>query len=196
MLTSGFKKWPAHQKVILPILFVLGFGMLVNETQIREAKPVNLHVANPEIVDGDTFRANGERIRLIGLDAPDSDGNGDLLKTAAQLYLEELVRQNGPMDCSSDFQDERLAAESVCRRDRTSYGRLNLSCRFRSNGASVAATMVRHGYAVDYRRYSGLAYAGFMKEAAREARGLWGVDYRAMRQLAIERGQLPESCKS
>lgn len=135
MLTSGFKKWPAHQKVILPILFVLGFGMLVNETQIREAKPVNLHVANPEIVDGDTFRANGERIRLIGLDAPDSDGNGDLLKTAAQLYLEELVRQNGPMDCSSDFQDERLAAESVCRRDRTSYGRLNLSCRFRSNGS-------------------------------------------------------------
>src|SRR3546814_4094123 len=61
-------------------------------------------------------------------------------------------------------------------------------CRFRSNGASVSATMVRHGYAVDYRRHSGLAYARFMKEAADEKRGLWSVNYEAMRNLAIERG--------
>src|SRR3546814_14079576 len=69
-------------------------------------------------------------------------------------------------------------------------------CRFRSNGASVSATMVRHGYAVDYRRHSGLAYARFMKEAADEKRGLWSVNYEAMRNQAIERGQLPNSCRS
>lgn len=195
MLMSGFKKWPTHQKIILPILVVLGFGMLVNETQIREPKPVNLLVSNPEIVDGDTFRIDGRRYRLIGMDAPDSDGNGDVLKTAAGLYLEELVRQNGPMDCTSTFLDKPLAAEGICRQNRSSWGRMNLSCRFRSNGASVGATMVRHGYAVDFRQHSGLAYAALMKDAAREARGLWGVDYRAMRQLAIERGRLPESCE-
>src|SRR3546814_17079656 len=66
------------------------------------------------------------------------------------------------MDCTSDFQDEKLTIEPICNTRRTSWGRSNLSCRFRSNGASVSATMVRHGYAVDYRQHSGLAYASFI----------------------------------
>src|SRR3546814_19244793 len=106
-------------------------------------------------------------------------------KIAAQLYLEELVKQNGGMDCTSDFQDEKLTIEPICNTRRTSWGGSNLSCRFRSNGASVSATMVRHGYAVDYRQHSGLAYARFMTDAADERRGLWGVDYEAMRNLEI-----------
>src|SRR3546814_18028301 len=93
------------------------------------------------------------------------------------------------MDGSSDFQDEKLTIEPICNTRRPSWGRSNLSCRFRSNGASVSATMVRHGYAVAYRQHSGLAYARFMQDAADERRGLWGVDYEAMRNLPIHRGQ-------
>src|SRR3546814_14145408 len=74
------------------------------------------------------------------------------------------------MDCTSDFQDEKLTIEPICNTRRTSWGRSNLSCRFRSNGASVSATMVRHGYAVAYRQHSGLASARFMKDAADERR--------------------------
>lgn len=196
MLIRGFKKWPRNQQIALPILSVFAFGALFNQMQARNSEPVSLHVENPRIIDGDTFETlDNKRVRLSGIDAPDEDGKGNVPKIAAQLYLEELVKQNGGMDCTSDFQDEKLTVEPICNTRRTSWGRSNLSCRFRSNGASVSATMVRHGYAVDYRQHSGLAYARFMKDAADERRGLWGVDYEAMRNLAIERGQLPNKCK-
>ena len=195
MLIHGFKKWPLNQKIALPILSIFAFGALFNQVQTKQSEPVSLNVENPRIIDGDTFETTeNQRVRLSGIDAPDEDGNGNVPKIAAQLYLEELVKQNGGMDCTSDFQDQQLTVEPICNKRRTSWGRSNLSCRFRSNGASVSATMVRHGYAVDYRQHSGLAYARFMKEAADERRGLWGVSYDAMRDLAIERGQLPNSC--
>src|SRR3546814_18044495 len=95
------------------------------------------------------------RVRLLGIDAPDDDGNGNVTKIAAQLYLEELVKRNGGMDCTSEFQDQPLTGEPICNKNRSSWGRLNMSCRFRSNGASVSATMVRPGYAVSFRRHSG-----------------------------------------
>src|SRR3546814_20518637 len=95
------------------------------------------------------------------------------------------------MDCTSEFQDQPLTVEPICNKSRSSWGRLNMSCRFRSNGASVSATMVRPGYAVDYRRHSGPAYARLMKEAAPEKRGLWSVNSEDMPKLAIKRGQVP-----
>ncbi|PTD18748.1 thermonuclease family protein [Sphingomonas fennica] len=195
MLIHGFKKWPKNQKIALPILTIFAFGSLFNQLQGRQSEPTSIFVDNPRIIDGDTLEAADEkRVRLLGIDAPDDDGNGNVTKIAAQLYLEELVKRNGGMDCTSEFQDQPLTVEPICNKSRSSWGRLNMSCRFRSNGASVSATMVRHGYAVDYRRHSGLAYARFMKEAADEKRGLWSVNYEAMRNLAIERGQLPNSC--
>src|SRR3546814_9964615 len=91
------------------------------------------------------------------------------------------------MDCTSDFQDEKLTIEPICNTRRTSWGRSNLSCRFRSNGASVSATMVRHGYAVDYRQHSGLAYARFMKDAAGERRGLRSEEHTSEIQSLMRR---------
>lgn len=195
MLIHGFKKWPKNQKIALPILSVFAFGALFNQLQGRQNEPTSIFVDNPRIIDGDTLETSDDRrVRFSGIDAPDDDGKGNFPKIAAQLYLEELVKQNGGMDCTSEFQDQALTIEPICNKSRTSWGRLNLSCRFRSNGASVSATMVRHGYAVDYRQHSGLAYARFMKEASDEKRGLWGVNYEFMRNLAIERGQLPNKC--
>src|SRR3546814_19163078 len=115
--------------------------------------------------DGDTLEAADEkRVRLLGIDAPDDDGNGNVTKIAAQLYLEELVKRNGGMDCTSEFQDQPLTVEPMCNKSRSSWGRLTMFCRYRSNGASVSATMVRHGYDVNSRRHSRLDYARLMKE--------------------------------
>jgi hypothetical protein len=36
-------------------------------------------------------------------------------------HLEELVKQNGGMDCTSDFQDEKLTIEPICNTRRTSW---------------------------------------------------------------------------
>lgn len=196
MLIHGYKKWPRNQKIALPILSVFAFGALFNQLQGRRDEPTSIFVENPRIIDGDTLETtNGLRVRFSGIDAPDDDGKGNFPKIAAKLYLEELVARNGGMNCTSKFLDQPLTIEPICNKSRTSWGRSNMSCRFRSNGASVSATMVRHGYAVDYRAHSGLAYARFMKQAVDEKRGLWGENYEDMRNLAIERGQLPNKCK-
>ena len=109
MLIRGFKKWPRNQQIALPILSVFAFGALFNQMQARNSEPVSIHVENPRIIDGDTLETlDKKRVRLSGIDAPDEDGKGNVPKIAAQLYLEELVKQNGGMDCTSDFQDEKL----------------------------------------------------------------------------------------
>src|SRR3546814_3471562 len=75
----------------------------------------------PRIIDGDTLETlDKKRVRLSGIDAPDEDGKGNVPKIAEQLYLEELVKQNGGMDCTSDFQDEKLTIEPICNTRRTS----------------------------------------------------------------------------
>src|SRR3546814_1009685 len=85
---------------------------LFNQMQARNSEPVSIHVENPRIIDGDTLETlDKKRVRLSGIDAPDEDGKGNVPKIAAQLYLEELVKQNGGMDCTSDFQDEKLTIE-------------------------------------------------------------------------------------
>lgn len=66
--------------------------------------------------------------------------------------------------------------------------------RVPANGASVGATMVAQGYAVDYRVFSGGAYVERMQKAAAQRVGLWGVDYEGMRQLAVQRAQMPKGC--
>lgn len=192
-MKTGFQNWPAHQKVILPILIVLAFGAAVSSSPMFGGD-VELQSADPRIIDGDTVELDGRKVRIIGIDAPDTGPANDILESASQLYLEELAARYGGIQCQSGFLDRPLAAEKVCQEPSTSFGRANLSCRFRSNGASVAATMVRHGYAVDFRRYSGLAFARFMQQASQERRGLWSIDYGAMRELAVRRGELPQNC--
>src|SRR3546814_16649133 len=92
-----------NHKIALQILTSVGFGSLFNQLQGRQSDPTSIFVDNPRIIDGDTLEAADEkRVRLLGIDAPDDDGNGNVTKIAAQLYLEELVKRNGGMDCTSE----------------------------------------------------------------------------------------------
>ncbi|KKW90904.1 nuclease [Sphingobium chungbukense] len=161
----------------------------------RAANIVSLRLndAAPRVIDGDTLDVSGSRVRIVGIDAPDDDRLR--LKQASTLTLQGLIDRDGGVECATSLFDVALQREKQCRSPATSYGRLNLSCRFKANRASLAATMVAQGYAVDYRRYSGGAYVKLMQSAARDRRGLWGQDYEGMRQLAIERASLPSGCK-
>ena len=119
---------------------------------------------------------------------------GSLTRLIDQMVKRGLVTRDGGMDCSVSMFDYALRRENQCRTDPKSYGRLNLACRFPANKASVGATMVAQGYAVDYRMFSGGAYVDLMQKAAARRAGLWGVDYEAMRQLAVRRAQVPQGC--
>lgn len=189
-----FPKVPRHQKWMMGATFVIvaGYSISQNKEQLAEVAKTRLDSPTPRIVDGDTVDFANGRVRIVGIDAPDDDR--PQLKAIATDALQRLAARDGGMNCSISMFDYALRHENQCRTDPKSYGRLNLSCRFPANNASVGASMVAQGYAVDYRMFSGGAYVDLMRQAAAQRAGLWGVDYEGMRQLAIQRATVPEGC--
>lgn len=117
------------------------------------------------VIDGDTIEIRGERIRLNGIDAPESnqlcqepDETPWQCGQQASLALDNWLAESRPTRC--DFIE----------RDR--YGRFVGEC-FRADGADVQAWLVRSGNALDWPRYSDGAYAEAQAEAEQDKRGLW-----------------------
>lgn len=186
---TPFQRWTMGATFLIVAVYAIG----QNKESIVEASQTRLTSPNPRIIDGDTVDFANGRVRIVGIDAPDDDL--PVLKRLSSDALRGLSARNGGLDCSVSMFDYALRREQQCRTNPTSYGRLNLACRFPANKASVGATMVAQGYAVDYRVYSGGAYVELMQKAAARRAGLWGVDYEGMRQLAIRRAQVPHGCK-
>lgn len=119
-------------------------------------------VAGPAtVIDGDTLEVAGERIRLHGIDAPESaqtcgrQGVTWLCGAEASAKLRELVR----------------GAEVRCvglERDR--YDRLIAACH--AGGVDINAAMVSAGLALAYRRYSE-DYVGQETMARVGRAGMW-----------------------
>lgn len=113
-------------------------------------------------IDGDTIELAGQRIRLFGIDAPERS--------------QTCEGASGRYECGRDA-GATLAAllrgqNVICEvRDRDRYGRIVAVCRTKVR--EINATMVRSGWAVDYRRYSGGAYQGAQNAAQAERLGMW-----------------------
>jgi len=185
---------PPFQKWMMGATFVIVavYSIAQNKASLVEASQTRLTSTSPRVIDGDTVDFPNGRVRVVGIDAPDDDL--PQLKKLSTQALQGLSSRDGGLDCSVSMFDYALRRENQCRTTAKSYGRLNLACRFSGNKASVGATMVAQGYAVDYRMYSGGAYVGLMQQAAARRAGLWGVDYEGMRQLAIRQARVPEVC--
>jgi endonuclease YncB( thermonuclease family) len=118
------------------------------------------------VIDGDTLELAGERIRLWGIDAVEG-------RQICQLA-------GRPWQCGSDaaaalealLDGQPLTCTEV-NRDR--YGRTVATCTV--DGQDIAAAMVRQGWALDYERYSGGAYAAEQLEAEQDQRGLWAGSF-------------------
>ena len=105
------------------------------------------------IIDGDTFVAEGVKIRLWGIDAPEKN---EELAFASTMYLETLLSQ-GKVDCKFKHQDR--------------YKRDVMQCFV--DGNDIASDMVRFGLAEDYERYSKGHYR-FDEDYAKKKRvGIW-----------------------
>nr|WP_087575572.1 thermonuclease family protein [Sphingomonas sp. JE1] len=170
------------------------YALAQQKQQIGRIAALRLIDPAPRVIDGDTLEVSGSKIRIVGIDAPDDDL--PQLKRLSAQTMEGLVERDGGVECAASLFNVALRQEQQCRAPATSYGRLNLSCRLQRNSASLAATMVAQGYAVDYRRYSGGAYMKLMQRAAEQRLGLWGQDHEGMRRLAVDRTAMPPSCSS
>ncbi|MGE0666609.1 MAG: thermonuclease family protein [Sphingomonadales bacterium] len=113
------------------------------------------------IIDGDTLEINGERVRLFGIDAPESRqhcisaGKQVRCGQAAARALDAFIG-NRPISCVA--------------KDRDGYGRMVAVCRVAE--ADLNEWLVRRGHAVAYTRYS-KAYVAAEAEARRARRGIW-----------------------
>jgi endonuclease YncB( thermonuclease family) len=115
----------------------------------------------PRVIDGDTIDVAGERVRLHGIDAPETRQNCDVAGTGwacgknASAFLAGATAGR-MITCKGD------------KRDR--YGRLIAVCYL--GDQDLNARMVRDGWALAYRRYAN-DYVTQESEARAAGSGIW-----------------------
>ena len=117
------------------------------------------------VVDGDTIDVAGTRVRLWGIDAPESRQScvaAEIVYACGQRATEHLLAlvANGEVRCEP--------------RTRDRYGRTVALCRV--DGRDLGAAMVRDGWALAFVRYSG-DYVAQEREAKEAKRGLWAGSF-------------------
>lgn len=115
------------------------------------------------VTDGDTLEIQGVRIRLYGVDAPESsqpclDGKGQVYR-CGQVSANRLAQLIGQ------------STVSCTRRDTDRYGRTVATCTV--GGQSINEWLVRQGLAVAYLQYGGGIYQAAENEARKARRGVW-----------------------
>ena len=109
---------------------------------------------NLKIIDGDTIKINGEKIRFSGIDAPESNYYGK----RQVCYLDEIEFFCGEL--SKGKLEEKIGSNLIsCEREKNKdrHGRTIAECFV--NGESLSKFMVRNGYAFDWPKYSKKKYA-------------------------------------
>ena len=133
------------------------------------------------VCDGDTIKLdNGERVRLIGIDTPESHENPKLERDVRHLRTSKnvlLAMGRQASDFSRDLlldKDVRLEFD-VEQRDR--YQRL-LAYVYLADGTFVNEKIIREGYAYPLTVPPNVRFADQFKqwfdEAREEKKGLWG----------------------
>ena len=100
------------------------------------------------VIDGDTIEIHGQRIRLWGIDAPESDqlcrgDDSEFYRCGQKAALGLAAMLNAvprPVVCSSAGLDQ--------------YGRTVAVCRLGSDGPDIAHWLVSNGHALDRPQYS------------------------------------------
>lgn len=118
------------------------------------------------VIDGDTIEIRGRRIRLHGIDAPES---------RQRCYTEKRQAWRCGQRASFALSNYLGRSNLNCDiRDTDRYGRSIAVCR--KGGADVNAWMVENGWAVAYRRYSS-DYVGAERRARSRRANIWSASF-------------------
>jgi endonuclease YncB( thermonuclease family) len=119
------------------------------------------------VVDGDTLEIHGTRIRLWGVDAPESsqlcrgeDSSQYRCGAKAATELDAFIARR-TVNCSLVNFDP--------------YGRVVATCSL--GGIDLGEWLVRKGLALDWPQYSRGRYEGAQRDAEHAGRGIWKGSY-------------------
>jgi endonuclease YncB( thermonuclease family) len=138
------------------------------------------------IIDGDTLEIHETRIRLWGVDAPESsqlcrgdDSNQYRCGAKAANELDAFIAQRS-VDCSPISLDQYRRTVAVCSID----------------GVDIAEWLVRNGLALDWPLYSKGKYDKAQSEADHAGRGIWAGSYVApwLFRACVRQGGRPGDC--
>ena len=118
------------------------------------------------IIDGDTIEIHGTRIRLFGIDAPESR---QTCEAAGQVYR---CGQQAALALADHIGRHTVSCTSKGDPDR--YGRMIAICT--ASGDDLSAWLVEQGWALAYRRYS-TAYVGQEQAAESAGLGMWRGEF-------------------
>jgi succinoglycan biosynthesis protein ExoI len=151
----------------------------------RAASPDEI-VGHANVIDGDTIEIGGQRIRLNGIDAPESwqlcrDGSNESYRCGkeAAFALDGFLAASRPTTCLRRGQDR--------------YGRVVADC-FRADGEAVNQWLVRSGYAVDWARYSHGEFAADQDAAKAKRLGIWRGGFEMPCVARANQANRPPAC--
>lgn len=152
---------------LIALAIILAFSITLAGAFVWDgiAQDIETISGAPRVIDGDTIDVDGQRIRIHGIDAPESaqncarDGVTWLCGQEAGARLRALVR------------GAQVKCEAI---DKDRYGRIVGKCF--ANGADVGAEMVSEGLALAYRQYS-TDYVQAEASAKAAQRGMWAGEF-------------------
>jgi endonuclease YncB( thermonuclease family) len=140
---------------------------LLSATTAAPAAAAGPIVGQASVVDADTIEIHGQRIRLAGIDAPESD---QLCRDADSNHY-----RCGQTAANALFDFINHRPVQCIEVDRDRYGRSVAVCTVA--GVDLADWLVRAGLALDWPRYSKGDYAAPQAEAERAGKGMWAGSF-------------------
>ena len=150
-------------RLIIITIFSISFSYS-NEKNITKGKAI--------VMDGDTIKINGERIRVSGIDAPESYFRG---------RKQTCIEDNKKVFCGEISKEkliEKIGNNSVnCKieKNKDKYKRSVGECFIKEESLSVF--MVRNGYAFDWPYYSKGKFANDQEYARMNKLGFWNTKF-------------------
>jgi endonuclease YncB( thermonuclease family) len=143
-------------------------------------------VGQASVVDGDTLEIYGTRIRLWGVDEPEST---QLCRGEDSLQYRRGAESANALDAFIAKQPVTCAPISLDR-----YGRTVATCRV--GGADLGEWLVQQGLALDWPQYSTGRYGSIQWEAEEAGRGIWKGSYVEpwLYRVCIRAGGRPAGC--
>jgi endonuclease YncB( thermonuclease family) len=123
------------------------------------------------VIDGDTIEIHGTRIRLWGIDAPESD-------QLCRGHDSELYRCGQKSAAALAGILYMIPRPVICApKDRDQYGRVVATCKIGEPGPDIAHWMVSNGHALDWPQYSSGQYAEAQQRAEPSNAGMWAGSF-------------------